>query len=163
MEEGRATLCQTRDRVVCLQEGQKKEEKKKREKKEGKSEACPRNVAFLRGTSIGWCSSISRFVVRDVTFSYGSVNTRGRGWFRRRSLSTKIARRYELVQRQREGERSLSLFYGDLRAGWMKAYRPGAADVKVNCNHRMCSSYVRVFQNAVSLRNSRVDPGRKPE
>lgn len=54
------------------------------------------NVAFPRETSIGRCSSISRFVVRDVTFLYARTDTgdeMGMGVvvIRRHSFSMKIA------------------------------------------------------------------------
>lgn len=69
MEERGRRLWRTREGpVVCLQ----------REKRKRENEA--RNVAFpTRGTSIGWCSSISRFVVPDISFPYGSLNTRREG------------------------------------------------------------------------------------
>lgn len=104
MEERGRRLWRTREGpVVCLQ----------REKRKRENEA--RNVAFpTRGTSIGWCSSISRFVVPDISFPYGSLNTRREGdgvdfvdvCFRQKSLHDMMS-----SWREKEREREIRLYF----------------------------------------------------
>lgn len=117
-----------------------------RKRGEGEKKRETRSVStWNERESIGWRSSISRFIVRDVTFYEPKW-----GWYRRKRTSPEN-RWMNMSSYRAEG--GLSLFYGDLCVRRVEVYRDIPSERRMNCNHWIlgAQSFAKVSKRLQTL------------